>query len=67
MGRYRATNCGTKCEGNSSVIMTFAALLMISLATSTREGREAARAALAPYDRPIWLASGALWLVLLWP
>lgn len=49
------------------MLMTLAALLMISLATSTREGREAARAALAPYDRPIWLLSGALWLVLLWP
>lgn len=52
----------------TSLPMVILALLLISLASSTREGRAAARERLGRYDRPIWLANAVLWAMLIfWP
>jgi len=40
-------------------------LLILGLATSTREGRDVARQALRPYERKLWIATAALWAILI--
>lgn len=44
-----------------------AALLLISLASSTPEGRERARARIRRWNPLLWAIALALWAIILWP
>lgn len=47
------------------VVLTIAALLIICMITSTKQGQAEARARLQPYNKWLWMAAAVLWGLLL--
>ncbi len=47
------------------VALTIAALLLICMMTSTKQGRADAQARLKPYNKWLWLAAAVLWALLI--